>query len=67
MPRLGFTANYGSPFKAAVGVDADLRAAHRMFMPGTGDLVWMADPGEIAFATTIGYVDVRAASGLKPG
>jgi hypothetical protein len=38
-----------------------------MFMPGTGDLVWMADPGEIAFAKTIGYVDVRAASGPLPG
>jgi hypothetical protein len=28
-----------------------------MFMPGMGDLVWTADPGESAFAKTIGYVD----------
>ena len=54
---LGFTDNYGLPFRAAAGAGGGLRAAHRLFAPGMGDLVWMTDPGEIAFAQTIGYVD----------
>ena len=54
---LRFANSYGTPFKAAAQSDGVLLGAHRMFMPGHGDLVWMIDPGEIAFAITLGYQD----------
>lgn len=53
----GFTDNYGSPFRAAVTPGPGLAGAHRLYLSGRSNFVWMTNPAEIEFAKSIGYVD----------
>lgn len=55
--NFGFTENYGLPFRAAATLGPGLLGAHRMYLPGRSNFVWMTSPGEIAAAMAGGYLD----------
>jgi hypothetical protein len=53
----GFTGNNGLPFLAAAAPGPGLVGAHRMYLPGRSNFVWMTSPSEIALAKSMGYLD----------